>query len=144
MYEKIEDPVKEFLSSYWEMKKESKRLARKIEELTCQCESATARLTGMPRGGSGTVNAAWDALADANTRADENLRDALAREAEIENFIDSVPGAKLRQVLRCRYLELMGWQGIADELGYVERHVRRLHGEALQEARRVWEATHAA
>lgn len=139
MKKETRDPVREFLDSYWEMRMESARLQRRIEELTVQTERVTAQLTGMPRGGGDGANLVWDALIDTKDRAGKTLKDALDREAEIEEFISMLDGPILRQLLRYKYLELLTYEQIAKEMNYSERHVRRLHGRALQEARRVWE-----
>jgi len=139
MMNEAKDPVREFLDSYWEMRKESARLERRIEELSAQTERVTAQLTGMPRGGGDGANLVWDALIDTKDRAGKNLKAVLDREAEIEEFILMMDGPLLRQLLRYKYLELLTYEQIAAEMNYSERHVRRLHGRALQEARRTWE-----
>lgn len=139
MMNETKDPVREFLDSYWEMRKESARLERRIEELSAQTERVTAQLTGMPRGGGDGANLVWDALIDTKDRAGKNLKAVLDREAEIEEFILMMEGPLLRQLLRYKYLELLTYEQIAAEMNYSERHVRRLHGRALQEARRTWE-----
>lgn len=40
---------------------------------------------------------------------------------------------KLREILNRYYLYGHSWGRIAEDLGYSERHVKRLHGNALQE-----------
>lgn len=139
------DPVRSFLSSYWEMRKEGERLERRIEEMTAQAEKVTSVISDTPRGGKKeTGNPVWDALVDTKTRCGENMVAALKREAEIEAFIRSLDGPVIRQLLRYRYLELMSWEQMAAEMNYTERHIYRLHGAALKEARRVWELDHPA
>jgi hypothetical protein len=137
----MKDPVREFLESYWELRRESDRLSRRIEELTCQCENMTAKYGGMPRGGGGgSAAAVWDALIEAKDRVNARLIESLQREAEIEAFIDSIPNKLHRQILRCRYLEGLHWQEIETRVNYYHGHVRRyLHGAALQAARRKWQ-----
>ena len=136
------DPALDFLNSYWELKMEERRTERKIEELDAQCKSMTARMTGMPRGGGGDYNAAWDALIDAKDKANDTVIQAIQQAKEIERFIDTLNGPLLRQLLRGKYLELRTLEQIAVELQYSERHVSRLHGQALQEARRKWAEIH--
>ena len=50
---------------------------------------------------------------------------------EIEAAIDRIPDGRYRDVLRFRYVNGWTWEKIADEMGYDERWVRRLHGWAL-------------
>ena len=139
----IHDPVRDFLDGYWEAQKESARLERRIEQLDAQSRNITSRLSGMPRGGgSGGITAIWDALADARTRAEENLRATLQRERDIEEFISRIEAPKLRTLLRLRYLELRPWLDIARELEHERRYTMRLHGQALAAARTLWAETH--
>jgi hypothetical protein len=138
MPEEKMDPVRAFLGSFWEMRKEQTRLERKIEELESQSESVTAKLSASPGGGSGRSNAVWDALIEARERAEAKLAEALRRSQEIEQFIDRMPTSIYRVILRLRYLERLEWQPIADQLGYERRQITRIHGAALEEAREVW------
>jgi len=132
------DPVRGFLESYWELRKEHKRMERKIEELESQCQSVTAKLNATPGGGGSRSNAAWDALVEARDRAGQQLAETLYREAEIEQFINRLSKPVYRQLLKYKYLELLDWEQLADKLHYTTRHAQRLHGEALEEARQLW------
>lgn len=138
MEEKKHDPVREFLNSYWELRKEHRRLERKIEELESQCQSVTAKYSALPGGGGGNGNSAWDALVEARERAGAALTKTLYREADIEQFINSLPEPRYRVLLKYRYLELLNWEPIAKKMNYSERQLRRLHGRALQAARKLW------
>ncbi len=131
------DPAREFLGSYWELRNEHGRLERKIEELESQCQKVTAKY-GAGIGGSGGRNSVWDALIEARERAGVKLTETLSREAEVERFIERIPEKRCRQLLRYRYLELLSWERIAKEMGYCTRQLRRLHGKALQAARKLW------
>lgn len=132
------DPVRGFLESYWELRKEHERLERKIEELESQCQSVTAKLNAVPGGGGSRSNDTWDALVEARGRAGQQLAETLYREAEIEQFINSLSEPVHRQLLKHRYLELMDWETIADILHYTVRHTLRKHGDALEESRQIW------
>ena len=132
------DPVREFLNSYWELRKEHGRLERKIRELESQSQNVTAKYGAMPGGGGGNGNSVWDALVEARKRAGAKLAETLYREADIEQFINSLPEPAHRMLLKYRYLELMNWEPIAKKMNYSDRQVRRIHGEALQAARKLW------
>lgn len=132
------DPVREFLDSYWELRKEHRRLERKIEELESQCQSVTAKYSPLPGGGGGNGNSAWDALVEARERAGTKLAETLYKEADIEQFINSLPEPQHRMLLKYRYLELLKWEPIAEKMNYCRRQVDRIHGDALQAARKLW------
>lgn len=132
------DPVREFLGSYWELRKEQGRLERKIKELESQCQSVTAKYSALPGGKGGKGNSAWDALVEARERAGTKLIETLYKEADIEQFINSLTEPLYRQLLKYRYLDLLNWEPIAKKMNYSTRQLRRKHGEALQAARKLW------
>ena len=138
MLNEVRDPVREFLGSYWELRREHGRLERKIKELESQSQSVTAKYSAMPGGGGGTGNSAWDALVEARERAGAALAETLYKEADIEQFINCLSVPEHRQLLKHRYLELLDWEPIACLLNYSIRHTHRIHGDALQAARQLW------
>ncbi|MGM9935761.1 MAG: DUF1492 domain-containing protein [Candidatus Ornithomonoglobus sp.] len=58
---------------------------------------------------------------------------------EISQAISKVKDDTLRKLLILRYINFEKWERIAGLMGYDERHVRRLHGKALQAAKDVLE-----
>ena len=151
------DPVRQFLRSYWELRKEQARLERRIEELETQCESITAKLRSTPGSGSGRSNDLWDTLVETRDRARKRLADTLHRSEEIEQFISDLTEENLssltkkeqkmlpryRMLLKYRYLEFLDWQPIARLMNYEVRHIHRLHGKALEICRTRWQQIHA-
>ena len=63
----------------------------------------------------------------------------------VETFVSRIPGRVHRTILRRRYLDAeQSWPKIRKSLAedgmiYSERHLARLHAEALEEARKLWE-----
>lgn len=55
----------------------------------------------------------------------------------VRDVIGGVAAPCLRAVLEHRYLRMQSWEQIAVDMGYSWRHLHRLHGMALSEARRV-------
>lgn len=53
---------------------------------------------------------------------------------EIHTLINNVDDARLRLVLRMRYLNFMRWEAIAEKMNYEIRQIYRLHKKALQAA----------
>lgn len=51
---------------------------------------------------------------------------------EIYQVIDKLPEDKYFLILFERYIAMKTWEQIADDNHYSERHVTRLHGEALK------------
>ena len=52
---------------------------------------------------------------------------------EIGAAIDTVPDARLQELLRLRYIEGMTWERVAVQIDYSYMQVCRLHGKALSQ-----------
>ena len=143
------DPVRSFLESVRTARFIQRQCELKLEQLDAACTSTTARLSGMPGGGSGDVHKDGPLVALAQTEEDlrQAYQDAKRKEREVEKFIEQLADVRHRAVLTMYYVNLMKWPRVVDELEkcgmyYSERHVFRLHGEALQAARILWSELH--
>ena len=124
--------AKEYLSQAWSI---DDRIDRMIEERDRLWEKLTAgrmsRLTGMPRGGNSdnidTLMRVMELTDEINKRINELCR--LKR--EITETIDQVDDSRYRDLLELRYRNYLGWEQIAERMGYDVRHIYRLHGDAL-------------
>jgi hypothetical protein len=61
---------------------------------------------------------------------------ASAKEATAERLIDTLENGNQWKVLYKHYMERKSFRDIAEEMGYVYRHITRIHGQALAELRR--------
>lgn len=122
-----------------------RRAQRKAEEQREQCENVTANWNGAPGGGGDPhKDAPLVALAQASAEEDRLRRIWEARRDEVEQFLSGIPDERYRIILWLRYADQMTWPEIAKELEeygfyYAERHVTRLHGEALAAVRELWQ-----
>ena len=73
------------------------------------------------------------AAVDYQTEADKAAQALSEPYLKASRLIYLVRDDKLRDILNRYYLYGHSWGRIADDLGYSERHVKRLHGIALQE-----------
>ena len=55
----------------------------------------------------------------------------------VRDVIGGVAAPCLRSVLERRYIRMQTWERVAADMGYSWRHLHRLHGIALAEARKV-------
>lgn len=137
------DPVREFLNSATEAKLEIMRHRMRAEELECRCTKVTASMSGMPGGGNSDAQQLWATLADERTKEREAEKRETETYRQVEEFINKLPNSDHRAVLRLRYLNGMGWVNVQMKLYeagifYSERHIYRLHGDALEAARELW------
>ena len=146
---KREDPVRAFLDSVREARFNEARCRRKLQEMDAQCRSMTAQMTGMPGGGSTDPHkdGAWAALADQAALLRELYDQAVRRETDVERFISRLEKDTHRILLRLKYVDLLTWNCVQERMRengiyYSERQIYRIHGEALQEARKLWAQLH--
>lgn len=121
---------------------EYKRISLKIisleeQEATIRAEIESAKnqqISDMPKGVGGKSD-----LSDYMVRL-ERIQDNIAQKKaelrlkrlEIEEKIINIQDGQQSEVIRLRYLELLGWKEIRSRLDVSERQVYILHGEALQ------------
>lgn len=53
-------------------------------------------------------------------------------DSKIMSMVQSLDNPISRKVLRYRYIEKLEWQEIADIMNYSERHIYRLHDNAIK------------
>ena len=123
---------KEFLSQAWQI---DRRIERKIEERERIESRLTAgrisNLSGMPRGGKYDWTDSAAHVADLTAQIGEEINQLCTVKRMVNDAIDAVEDMRYRRVLELRYRNYLSWEDIAADMGYDERHVHRLHGEAL-------------
>lgn len=130
---------KEYLRKYRTLRLAIVRLENKIEVEKGRATRITSILSDMPRGGMAHPDDLWVRLVDTKNEYEEKLRVVLHQQEEIEDFVSRIPNDMSRLLLQLRYIDCLSWSEIADLVHYEKRHVLRLHGTALNEARKIYE-----
>lgn len=136
--------VSQYLWGAREAKAEVRRRHLRVLELEARCTTMTAKMNGMP-GGGGDRHSLEQAYLALSTERDAELEAIKAENRkyhEIENLIGGLSCHEHRVVLRHRYLRGLSWDGVQremarDKMNYASSSVFRIHGEALNEVRRV-------
>lgn len=85
---------------------------------------------------SGKPDAAFacviEKIADSEVQLSETVESYLEFRKTIKEEIRQLPEAEERILLEKRYVCLKSWSAVADEMGYVRRHITRIHADALQ------------
>lgn len=133
---RLNDAKKEYLNEY-------KRITLKIislaeQEATIRAEMESAKnqeISDMPRGGGGKSDLSdyMVRLERIQQKISQKRAELRIRHLEIEEKIINIQDGQQSEVIRLRYLELLGWKEIRSKLDVSERQVYILHGEALQE-----------
>lgn len=136
--------VREFLGSVWYARAEIERLSVRIKEMQTQATKMTSQATGMPRSGGADAQALWSRIVDDTDALYAKQRFYYEHVKLVEQFIDELSTDKYKEILKLRYVNCMSWPEVEGHLQhagfyYEIRQVFRLHGAALEEARRVWE-----
>lgn len=126
---------KEFLQQYRLAEMEEQRLEHEIERWRSRAEKVTPGYGKAPAGGGDgrsmerTLERMGELAGELTAQRDKLIR--LRR--EVGAAIDTVPDARLRELLRLRYIEGLSFERIAVSMDYSWRQVIRLHGVALNE-----------
>jgi hypothetical protein len=146
----IRDETYEFLCSVRLARMEIRRCRETVAELEDSAARITTAWKDVP-GGGGDVHkdATLIALADQRRKLLGREQEYARRLLEVEAFIREIPDPTYRAILELRYVRLLSWPRIVDELwsmdaglNYSESHVFRLHGRALVAARKLWAEKH--
>ena len=138
------DELTTFLGSVLRAKFAYYRCLRQAEELEEKCTALSSPLSSE---GHGTADVHKDnlliALADKTALLPKLYEKWTDAEWEVDNFLDGITDVRHRAILKLRYVDMLRWPKIVEELKkigiwYEERQVHNLHGEALNEARELW------
>ena len=132
---------KEWLQRAWNIENEIRELEERRNRtrddalrITPSYESRESQSTF-----SGNSNEAkLISLAEYNLRIDEQINKLYSVKKEIDLTIEAVPDAKLKRLLKLRYIDFKTWEKIAEHLDFADvRWVYVLHGRALKEVRKI-------
>ena len=137
--------IKEYLNGYKRIVIRIRVLERDIQKLVAEIGGGALKMDGLPHGSSLTDTTGEIAvrLADMKAKRMDMLLEAYEKRDEIEDVILSVPDPIYMQLLHDRYVRLMNWNDITDDLHlYNDQYVRgKLHQKALEAAEEIWRRT---
>lgn len=125
---------KRYLSQYRYIRDEIADLLQDIEEWRTIAEKTTASYNASPSGG-GSADKLTNVVAkiiEIKDKCAEHLERMEQVRRNIEKAIEEVDDVELKRILRRRYIRGWSFPRIADDMGYSERQILRLHGTALQ------------
>lgn len=126
---------KEILLQYRRVVREVQDLETEIQRWRSRAEQMTAGYGPTPSGGGDgrSLEHTVAHIDDLTRQLDQRLDRLVTLRREIGRAIDSVPDARLRELLRLRYIEGLSFEQIAVRMNYSWRQVIRLHGAALSQ-----------
>lgn len=128
--------AKEFMRQYRRLTVRIWQLDEDIARIEAEIDSTAVNYDGMPRGSkvSNKTEALAVQLAELKDKKVKLRSEAWHKREEIQAVIDVIENPVHASLLRCRYIDGMRWEEIADYLGYESHYTRtRLHEMALRE-----------
>lgn len=124
-----------YLSQYQYLNKEIDRKIQTLEFWKNKILNITGTLSDMPKSNkrSDTIATGIATINDIEEEINKEIDELIELRKEIENKINAVNNPKLREILKCRYLDCKSWEEIAYKNNITWRHVYRLHEKALDE-----------
>ena len=127
---------KEYLRGYLYCKRREVLLEEQIAELRERKMSPCSYIDGMLRAkGNNDLSEYIAKLDELIYRLDEERLLAVRKYEEIYMQVEKVQNPVLKEVLTRHYLLGEVWEDIAFRMNYSNRHILRIHGEALKEFR---------
>lgn len=106
-----------------------------VTSVTIELKSDVVQSSGTKDKMANTI----DRIVDLEREIDADIDQLVNLKREIMSVIDKVEDPILIDILYKRYFRYEKWEEIAIEMNYSYRQVTRLHGQALQEVRRILE-----
>ena len=124
-----------YLSQYKYLNKEIDRKIESLEFWKNKILNITSALSDMPKSNkrSDTIATGIATINDLEKEINEEIDKLIKLRKEIEDKINAVEEPRLRELLKCRYLDCKSWEEIAYKNNITWRHVYRLHEKALDE-----------
>ncbi len=126
--------VKEFLSQHKLIDDSINAKLEEIKELRALATRLSPSLTGESHSKgtiSDRVGRTAAKIADLENEVNDEIDRLVELKTEIRAMVSSLGDVLLRNLLERRYILGMGWEKIAEDMGYTPRHITRLHNQAI-------------
>ena len=134
--------AKEYLQQAYQIHRSIQARKQQVARLRALAEQVTSAATATRVSGTparSKVESTVCRIADLQSLIQRDICRLAEKYEEIQRIIDKVEDDTCRNILSLRYLSFLTWEEIAEKMDYNERHVRRLHGIALQKVKDVLE-----
>ncbi|WP_312907249.1 hypothetical protein [Tissierella praeacuta] len=122
-----------YLNQYKYLNSDIDRKIKSLEDWRNKIFNVTGTLSDMPRNPNrvNTIEEGVAAIDEIEANINKYIDDLVNLRAEIENKINGVQDIKLRELLKCRYLDCQTFEEIAYKKEFSWRWVHTLHERAL-------------
>ncbi|WP_352420748.1 hypothetical protein [Proteiniborus sp.] len=122
-----------YLNQYKYLNSEIDRKIKQLEDWRNKIYNVTGTLSDMPKNPnrSNTIENGIATIDEIEENINIDIDKLVALRSEIEDKINAIEDLKLRELLKCRYLDCQSWEEIAFRNGYTWRNAYYLHEKAL-------------
>ena len=127
--------AKEYLSQAYRIDQRINSKLEQVMSLRALLGKATGTLTGAPRAATPNPHSMEDTICkmvDMEHEINADIDTLVDLKTEIMTCIKRVENPEYQTLLELRYLCFKPWEEIADQLGYTQRHMLRMHDLALE------------
>ncbi len=128
--------AKEFLSQGYKINLSIEARKKQIEELRSIMFGGGLRYSDTPgnpnKGESGMENKLVKVL-DMERKVDQDIDRLITMKDDILNSIENVLDPQERALLSLRYIKMLSWEKVAQEMGCSLRNVHNIHGRAIDD-----------
>ena len=126
--------AKEYLSQAYRIDQRINSKLEQVMSLRALLGKATGTLTGAPKAATPNPHSMEDTICkmvDMENEINADIDTLVDLKAEIMACIKQVENPEFQTLLELRYFCFKQWEEIADQLGYTQRHMLRMHDLAL-------------
>ena len=127
--------AKEYLSQAYRIDQRINSKLEQVMSLRALLGKATGTLTGAPKAATPNPHSMEDTICkmvDMENEINADIDTLVDLKTEIMTCIKRVENPEYQTLLELRYLCFKPWEEIADQLGYTQRHMLRMHDLALE------------
>ena len=127
--------AKEYLSQAYRIDQRINSKLEQVMSLRALLGKATGTLTGWPKAATPNPHSMEDTICkmvDMEHEINADIDTLVDLKTEIMTCIKRVENPEYQTLLELRYLCFKPWEEIADQLGYTQRHMLRMHDLALE------------
>lgn len=122
-----------YLNQYKFLNAETDRKIKELEDWKNKIYSITGTLTDMPRSNSrrDKISDGIAAINEIEENINSDIEKLLKVRKNVQSKIDTIEDLKLRELMKCRYLDFNTWEEIAYKNGFSWQWVYKLHEKSL-------------
>ena len=125
--------IKEYLSQAYHIDQRIDCKMEQIKSLRCLATKVNSVMSDMPKGNQNynIMGKNIAAIIDLENEINADVNKLLNLKKEVASVVRNIGNPEYQTLLELRYLNFVGWEEIANKMGYSLPHIFRIHVRAL-------------